>query len=598
MSSGASQGGAPTRSVSLPAKVLLVSVLVGGAVWWIVNMLWCPLDVSDIFNQSLDDLLREKARQQRVGLSQHILLHRQTVNFLAASAAIREYMEGPDWKDTPAADVDFLDRPPKWLPEMAGLNLPLKPRYLMVLNSRGEIKEVYQARPDPFPAQFFHLPQELVENSHDRVVLTILKGGAFLFASESIKGERGEVLGSLMLFSPVDDEFFRMSNGEASEWNLIVLLDGETQKVVASNQPKWIPKGMLLGDLEQIFQVAGMAAKIDGSEVYGLQIVSLVQQKATASLSEMLQKKERINSVIQAFLYMVPLLVIVLWLTRRITNLTRQIEIDTDELVGPGELQAHQGDQLKVLEQRIKSIINGLKTRTSQLETVNRELDNITYAVSHDLRAPLRSIDGFSQALEEDSMTALDEDGRDYLRRVRKATQRLESLIDSLLNLSRINRQELRIEPVNLSHCAKEVIDNLRQSEPERTVNVMIADGVVAQGDPQLLHVVMTNLLENAWKFSAKRVDSKIEFGAVDRKDLRSEILTDKHVYFLRDNGVGFDMSFAEQMFGPFQRLHRTEEFPGVGIGLATVQRIIQRHGGRIWAEGEIDRGATFYFYF
>jgi len=226
--------------------------------------------------------------------------------------------------------------------------------------------------------------------------------------------------------------------------------------------------------------------------------------------------------------------------------------------------------------------------RTQQLETTNKELESFSYSVSHDLRAPLRAIDGFSQALLEDYADILDEAGRKHLHRVREASQRMGELIDDLLNLSRVTRKELRLETVNLGEMAENIAAELQRSHPERQVAFASAEGLQANVDRGLMRVVLENLIGNAWKFSGKRADAKIEFGLV--KD------NGKSAYYLRDNGAGFDMAYADKLFGAFQRLHGQKEFSGTGIGLATVQRIIHRHGGSVWAEGKVNEGATFYF--
>jgi len=229
-----------------------------------------------------------------------------------------------------------------------------------------------------------------------------------------------------------------------------------------------------------------------------------------------------------------------------------------------------------------------LRRHTAQLEAANAELDAFAYSVSHDLRAPLRSIDGFSQALLEDCASQLDAAGRDYLQRVRAATQRMAALIDDLLNLSRVTRSEMVIGNVNVSELAHELAAELASGDPERKVDVVIAPGLEARADEGLLRLVLQNLIGNAWKFTGKRTDARIEVGMVAANGERA--------YFVRDNGAGFDMTYAPKLFGAFQRLHRATEFPGTGVGLATVQRIIHRHGGRVWAESALDRGATFYF--
>ena len=234
------------------------------------------------------------------------------------------------------------------------------------------------------------------------------------------------------------------------------------------------------------------------------------------------------------------------------------------------------------LEQRVKD-------RTLQLEIANRELEAFSYSVSHDLRSPLRSISGFIQLLAEEYKGQFDEQASFYFNRVRSETERMGGLIDNLMRLAKFARVELNRAPVDLSAAAEEEIARLRAAEPERKVEVKIEPGLKANGDPGLLRVVLDNLLANAWKFSSKRDGAVIEFGAQKNPDGTS-------AFFVRDNGAGFDPRNAAKLFAPFQRLHRPEDFPGSGIGLATVQRIIHRHGGRIWAEAQPEKGATFFF--
>ena len=215
-------------------------------------------------------------------------------------------------------------------------------------------------------------------------------------------------------------------------------------------------------------------------------------------------------------------------------------------------------------------------------------MEAFAYSVSHDLRAPLRSIDGFSQALLEDCADELDTQGKDYLERVRAGCQHMGQLIDDLLNLSRLTRREMHREAVDLSELAERIATRLRQAQAERQVEFVVVNDLIVQGDRTLLQVVLENLLGNAWKFTGTHPRARIEFGVAE--------VEGQPAYFVRDNGVGFDMAYADKLFGAFQRLHTVEEFPGTGIGLATVQRIVHRHGGRVWAEGAVEQGATFYF--
>jgi light-regulated signal transduction histidine kinase (bacteriophytochrome) len=229
-----------------------------------------------------------------------------------------------------------------------------------------------------------------------------------------------------------------------------------------------------------------------------------------------------------------------------------------------------------------------VQERTTQLQTANRELEAFSYSVSHDLRAPLRSIDGFSLALLEDCSERLDAVGKEHLKRVRAATQRMSTLIDELLNLARVARSEIRWGKVDLSALSRSIVEDLKTREPERRVECFIAEGVIVNGDSELLRVAMENMLNNAWKYTSAHATARIEVGCTQQEG--------KSIYFVRDDGAGFDARYASRLFGAFQRLHSTHEFAGTGVGLATVQRIIRRHGGEIWAEGAVEKGATFYF--
>ncbi len=242
----------------------------------------------------------------------------------------------------------------------------------------------------------------------------------------------------------------------------------------------------------------------------------------------------------------------------------------------------------KKTEGELKEAMANLEQSSSQLAATNKELEAFSYSVSHDLRSPLRSIDGFSQALMEDYGEKLNATGQDYLNRLRSASQKMGELIDAILKLSRLTRSEMHHEKTDLSTLAGEIASQLQETQPKRKVKFVIDKDLTANGDPQLLRVLLENLLGNAWKFTGKKPEARIEF-SMDRNN-------GKKAYFIRDNGAGFDMAYSHKLFGAFQRLHEATEFPGTGIGLATVQRIINRHGGAIWAEGNVGKGATFHF--
>lgn len=249
--------------------------------------------------------------------------------------------------------------------------------------------------------------------------------------------------------------------------------------------------------------------------------------------------------------------------------------------------------QKQELEERIAELTvaqQALHAANLELNCKNKELEAFSYSVSHDLRSPLRSIGGFSQLVLEDYAPQLDAQGQDYLNRIYSGVQHMSKLIDDLLKMAQLSNSPLTRTSVDLSRIAKTILSQLCESHPQRKVEIQVAEGLTVSADKVLISTVLHNLLDNAWKYTAKKDQAKIEFGLVQKQE------DEPPVFYVRDNGVGFDMRYAEKLFKTFQRLHRGNEFPGTGIGLATVQRIINRHGGRIWAEAEVGRGARFFF--
>lgn len=283
-------------------------------------------------------------------------------------------------------------------------------------------------------------------------------------------------------------------------------------------------------------------------------------------------------------------LILLVWVYFVATNrIRRSLDRAQQEIEKRNEAEVELRELNQTLEQRIAS-------RTLQLEIANKELESFSYAVSHDLRAPLRAINGFSKVLIDDYYENLDEDAKNYLTRIHEASIRMSDLIADLLTLSRASSGDLSIFNTDMTMMALDIVDELVRSEPSRQVTVVIAPQMHVNADRGLLHVVLTNLLNNAWKYSAKNGNARISLGPVTDSTRFPNIT--QTIYCVEDNGAGFDMKKADKLFNPFHRLHSTSDFSGTGIGLATVLRIIRRHGGHIWAEAEVDKGARFYFSF
>ena len=278
---------------------------------------------------------------------------------------------------------------------------------------------------------------------------------------------------------------------------------------------------------------------------------------------------------------------------------TEEIKQQAAKLATANQQLAEEIIQRRQAEEQVNKLNQDLQQRAIDLEATNQELRAFNYAVSHDLKAYLNRIAGFSKALQEDYADSLDLEGKSYLRSIHTATYRMTGLTNALLRLSKVAHWELQYESVDMSALAQEIVDKLKQATPQRQVEVVIVPKLVVKGDRELLKIALENLLGNAWKYTSKKTNARIEFGLSDSTVEISNLphaSSNTVVYFIRDNGVGFDSSYADKLFNPFQRLHTANEFEGTGIGLSTVQRIIHRHNGQIWAEGIVEQGATFYF--
>ena len=397
------------------------------------------------------------------------------------------------------------------------------------------------------------------------------------------EAERADALTSLPAYPPTDDRvnILLVDDQPANLVALEAMLQGLGQNLIRAESGREALKWLLTHE----FAVILLDVKMP--EMDGFETAALIRQRDKSRHTPILFLTAADNSqnhavrgyAVGAVDYMVKPVV---------PEFVRSKVAVFVELAKKSELLRRQTQLLAESEQAALELAETRAELVRDLEHKNRELESFSYAVSHDLRAPLRRIDSFSRAILESQTDKLDESGRRYLDRVREASQQMSQLIDDVLYLSRVTRADLREQDVDLSSLAQSILTRLQESEPGRKVEVKIRPGVVVTGDGQLLRIALENLFENAWKFTSKQAESRIEFGVTQASG--------EPTYFVRDNGAGFNMTYVDRLFGPFQRLHAHGDFPGSGIGLATVQRIIHRHGGRVWAEGLVGQGATFQF--
>lgn len=409
---------------------------------------------------------------------------------------------------------------------------------------------------------------------------TALPEGAVLTVAIPIKNPEGKIIGILGLQIALDNMLQWLSATPMDPDTSVYLLDGLGEMVFYSGKPE--QKKIVIRSAPLLIKKMSQS-----TQRVAVAFDELMQQKSIINYAHLpgygwgvvMAQPVSSSKVLQARDYQLRLLLAGYALILALGALTAYLIMRTINASQRMKLDRHMKAEL---EQRVLD-------RTNELQVANRELESFSYAVSHDLRAPLRSIDGFSKAVEEDYANQLDEKGRDFINRIRTATQHMGQLIDDMLALSYVTLSEMQRVNVNLSKLAANVFAELQKSEPGRNVNQHIEPGMYAAGDPHLLRLLLLNLLGNAWKFTGKSANATIEFGTM--QDANGSTL-----FFVRDNGAGFDMTYADNLFGAFRRLHTTAEFQGTGIGLATVRRIINRHGGTVSGVGSPGRGATFYF--
>lgn len=584
------------RGLSLPVKVFVGIILIG-SVTWSLSDYFISQSIREAFELQLHDLLEEKAFQHRVRFSRFVESYPQAVEMLAHQNRLVDYMTVNREKLRQQSTYKTTRDIPPWMGRFSFFNSLLAPSYVLLYDSDGSIVEIYLAGSETPPQELLYISPLTMSRVLGQSHISRYGGETYLLAGEQVHDDSNEMFGTIVVATPMDEAFMIASNGPKTDWNIVALISEGEDEILVSNSSAELIEGTPLYQLREGFLFTEpQALALVGMELH-FKFASFVNRQNAESLAGEFLQTERLSHILVTAFHVLPFVLLIIWLTRRISRLTLRIEdYSRKRDVAGSAWRPRKGDQFTILEESFGQLLQDIDLRTLELESANRELEAFAYSISHDLRAPLRSIDGFSHALVEDYGDELNEEAQDYLKRVREAAQRMGLLIDDLLMLSRVNRGELNKADINLTAMATEITQELRLADPFRQVNVKVEQEMRLNGDERLIRAALVNLVDNAWKYTGKTSSPTIEVGMMRTDCGPKGDVPAKTVYFVADNGAGFNMLYADKLFKPFQRLHLQEDFPGNGVGLATVQRIIQRHGGVIWAEGVEGKGATFYF--
>jgi signal transduction histidine kinase len=518
---------------------------------------------------------------------------------ILAEVADRPQMRGFE----PAHCDPFLREIPHLFPQYAGMGL---------VNTRGEVLCTAVTPPGTVSASvadrtWFQEVMRTEQFTVSEALVGRVQGIWVTILAYPVYDFEGQLAGALVM--PIDLVRYQTALAQVSlPGTIITVVDGRSVVLARSQDAEqYVGQVMRNDELMRLALVEGSSIRstgIDGiPKFYGMMRVPNTNWIAYTGIPTNVALGSVRHNLIQFGLAAVAIIVFVsllaLYLMQQIERpaqalarlaaavATGQVERRA-ETAGPEEFRAVAVQFNRMLDAHSRHQA-AIQEYARQLEIANQELESFAYSVSHDLRAHLRALDGYGDMLQSGYGDQLDEQGSHYLERMLAAGRRMGQLIEDLLKLSRVSRQEMRIGRVNLSDLTRDIVTELQQRTPQRPVTIKIADNCVASGDERLLRIALENLLENAWKFTSKNVQAQVEFGCAPQAE-------EDNVFFVCDNGIGFDMAYSKKLFGAFQRLHSAEEFPGTGIGLATVQRVIQRHGGRVWAESAAQQGATFFF--
>lgn len=588
------------QQVSLTPKMLFIMILIGTAILGVLNHVFSETLSRALLQQQSERLERE-AQDSRTRFDSYVAAYSSAAHLIVSQRNYLEYLGQQSWGVNDSSVIkEYIRELPSWLPDASVMRSLVKIYFAILIDGGHRIREIYRGGEGEIPNALMNGESFLINESSGQSYLTTIDGHPFILVSEVseaiLSPGRLEKI-TLILASPLNDDFLLATQGFSPHQNIVALVDREKQTVVSSNQPILLPPGTALGPTDQRFLITGKSF-FDGHADLYLQFTSLVSKEEYSRLIETILSAARKQYVIMATVFILSASLVMLWVTNKIRKLTLEITAFSTKVLGvqPTPFASIEtGDEFHILNDRfhylareIASSQHALTNSNQALANSNQELEHFAYIASHDLQEPLRMVTSYLQLLVKRYHGKLDSDANEYIQFAVDGAKRMKILIESLLAYARLGTVKKSMISVNCQALCSNAIKNLQIVIQEKQAEIVINNSLpILLGDPAQLTELFQNLIANAIKFQGeKRPEVHV---SASQKDAF-------WVFSVKDNGIGIDPRHFDRIFVIFQRLHTVQEYPGTGIGLSFCKKIVERHGGRIWIESELGKGTTFHF--